>query len=152
MTLVNQEYFEFGDELLKKVSSEQTERKLSTKKVNVGGTKLEILEDTKLWDMFNDISNSKNNSLCKNDERKKLYNALLEKVLNARITQEFRRYQEKYIARNSRENRLGLMTRPELKSIGTSTEERENKKKRKQKVLSTNDFKTPTKKKSKGEE
>ena len=85
--MIYQEYFEFGDELLKKVSSGQTERKLSTKKANVGGTKLEIREGPKLWNMFNDIMQNMNElkqelfilRQTRQDDLKKLQN--MEKVV-----------------------------------------------------------------------
>ena len=48
LTLVNEEYFEFGNKLMIKASSAMTQTILKTKKDPVGTSKLQIKEDKKL--------------------------------------------------------------------------------------------------------
>ena len=121
LTLVNKEYFEFGNKLMIKASSAMTQTILKTKKDPVGTSKLQIKEDKKLWNEFDSISSATNNKLCSGNERKGLYDELIEKVLNTRFSQEFRRYWEKYIVRRSKVHRLNQTTREGLKSIVPTT-------------------------------
>ena len=50
------------------------------------------------------------------ERKRNLYLALIQKVMNARFTEEFRKYREKYVARKSSEYIMGLTLRTELKS------------------------------------
>ena len=52
--------------------------------------------------------------------------AIIEKVCNARFSNEFRKYRQKYIVRKSSENRLNLTLRGDLKATGYDKDKKTN--------------------------
>ena len=101
---------------MEKVTLSLTQQTMKTEKTDINLTKLNIQEDESLWKMFDSVASGRN-ILSEQKKRKSIYDQLLKKVLNARITEEFIKYKEKYIARKSSDNRTNLSLRGKLKSI-----------------------------------
>ena len=118
---------------MEKVARSLTQRKMQDEKTNVGTTKLIIEEDESLWQMFDNVARQRN-IICDEKERKSLYKKLIKKVLNARITEEFRKYKEKYIVRKSSVNRTNLTMRGGLKAMTKPSQVKKEKKEGEEKI------------------
>ena len=114
MTLVSEEYFDFGVELMKKVSSSITVEKLQNDLDVTAPAKEAILEDNGLITKF--IECSRENKCLEEVEKKKLYNELVEKVVNARFCEEFRAYRAEFTARGSENKQNNFTLRQTLDS------------------------------------
>jgi len=85
MTLVNENYFEFGFKLIKKIALAVTRDKLENDIHASEEAKKSIMEDTELQDEFMDISRKYNNKFLEDvDSVKKVYEELIEKTINSR--------------------------------------------------------------------
>ena len=87
MTLVSEEYFDFGVELMKKVSSSLTVEKLQNDLDVTATAKQSILQDDELIRIFLKCS-EENTCLEEAEEKKNIYYALVGKVVNARFSEE----------------------------------------------------------------
>ena len=87
MTLMNENYFEFGFKLMKKVALALTKFKLESDIDAAEKGKKEIMNDADLWDEFLQISLKHNNQFLKEEKSIKcLYLELIEKTVNARFS------------------------------------------------------------------
>eukprot|EP00536_Pseudo-nitzschia_multiseries_P019316 jgi/Psemu1/60050/gm1.60050_g len=76
LTLLNEQYFDFGVQAMKKVDLNMTEH-----------AKKEIMGDQELLDLFLDCSKS-NDYLEEDREKQKIFKELLDQVVNARFSEE----------------------------------------------------------------
>ena len=86
--------------------------------------KPEIKEDNELWESFKNASMDCNIIEVDDKTRKELYLKFIEKVLNIRLTEEFRKQRQKYTVRKTSEKKLNVSTRNEWKIAGFSKKEK----------------------------
>ena len=117
LTLVTIKYFEFGSLLMEKVSEGLTQTKL---KNNLGASekgKKSILNDNEILQSF--LKASEDNEHLKSvDDRTKIFKLLVDKVVNARFSEEFRAYKEEYTVRGGKNKEHNLTLRGSLNSLG----------------------------------
>ena len=118
MTLVSEEYFAFGVEAIKKVSSALTGEKLQNQLQTTQKEKQRILNDKSLLDLFMDCS-ANNNHLDGEEEKKIIFYELMEKIVNARFSEEIRAYKEEFTTRGSKNKKTNLTLRKTLDVIGS---------------------------------
>jgi hypothetical protein len=128
MTLVSEEYFELGIELMKKVSSSITVEKLQNDLDVTATAKQSILQDNELITKF--IECSKDNTCLEEVEKKKIYNELVEKVVNARFWEEFRAYRAEFTARGSHNKENNFALRQSLDSYSCKRKANKDKNKK----------------------
>ena len=103
MTSVNEMYFEFGFKLMKKGALALTKFKMESDIDAAEKGKKEIMKDKDLWDEFLQISLEHNNHfLVEEQSIKCLYGELMEKVVNARFSEECRDYREENTIRGGK--------------------------------------------------
>lgn len=91
MSAVNENYFEFGFKLIKKIASALTKDKLENDIHASEEGKKSIMKDIELRDEFMDISRKHNNQFLKKvDGVNNVYEELIEKTINARFSEENR--------------------------------------------------------------
>ena len=123
LTLVNEEYFQFGVVTMEKVAAALTQEKLRNDINVTENAKKAVLNDIELFDVFLDCS--KNNTHVKDrDNMKNIFSELLEKVVNARFSEEMRAYTEEYTTRGSKNNPTKLALRPSLDSYSLQKSKR----------------------------
>ena len=118
MTLVSEEYFAFGVEAMKKVSSALTGEKLQNQLQTTQKEKQRILNDKSLLDLFMDCS-ANNNHLDGEEEKKIIFYELMEKIVNARFGEEIRAHKEEFTTRGSKNKKTNLTLRKTLDVIGS---------------------------------
>eukprot|EP00536_Pseudo-nitzschia_multiseries_P002489 jgi/Psemu1/5661/gm1.5661_g len=106
LTLVNEQYFHFGVMLMKKVSASVDQERL--------GNDPDVTANAK-----GDIWKNGNVYLGKLSEKKKIFAELVDKVINARFSEEIRAYKEEHTARGTKYKGTNLTMREEIDVIGS---------------------------------
>ena len=115
MTLVKEEYFEFGKKLMEALSSLVTQDKLLNEKhVTEKGIEA-LVKNNELMEMF--LKSSENNIHLKEEEKKKIYYVLVNKTANIRWADEMRAVRESRTSRGSKANKTGQEFRQSLKGM-----------------------------------
>eukprot|EP00536_Pseudo-nitzschia_multiseries_P008597 jgi/Psemu1/20791/gm1.20791_g len=118
LTLVNEQYFHFGVMLMKKVSASVDQEKLGNNPDATANAKGDILKNDELLEVFLDCSKG-NVYLGKLSEKKKIFAELVDKVINARFSEEIRAYREEHTARGTKYKGTNLTMREEIDVIGS---------------------------------
>jgi hypothetical protein len=100
---------------MKKVSSSVTVEKLQNDLDVTATAKQSILQDNQLIRKFMECSKD-NTCLEEAEEKKKIYDELVEKVVNARFSEEFRAYRAEFTARGSMNKENNFTLRQSLDS------------------------------------
>jgi len=128
MTLVSEKYFDFGIELMEKVSSSITVEKLQNDLDVTAIAKQSILQDNELITKF--LECSKDNKCLEEVEKKKMYDELVQKIVNARFCEEFRAYRAEFTARGSMNKENNFTLRQSLDSYGRKRQAKKDKNKK----------------------
>ena len=116
MTLVKEEYFQFGKKLMEVLSALVTQEKLLNESNVTEKATNTLANNDELKKLFLDCS--KNNTHLDEEGKKEMYNILVNKTANVRWADEMRAFREAYTARGSKANKSGQEFRPSLKGIG----------------------------------
>eukprot|EP00536_Pseudo-nitzschia_multiseries_P006491 jgi/Psemu1/15448/gm1.15448_g len=114
----NEQYFHFGVMLMKKVSASVDQEKLGNDPDATANAKDDILKNDELLEVFLDCSKG-NVYLGKLSEKKKIFAELVDKVINARFSEEIRAYREEHTARGTKYKGTNLTMREEIDVIGS---------------------------------
>eukprot|EP00536_Pseudo-nitzschia_multiseries_P009562 jgi/Psemu1/23564/gm1.23564_g len=101
LTLGNEQYFYFEVMLMKKVSASVDQEKLGNDPDVTANVKDDILKNDELLEVFLDCSKG-NVYLGKLIEKKKIFAELVDKVINARFSEEIRAYREEHTERGTK--------------------------------------------------
>ena len=116
------------------VSSKLTQNDLQNNILASKSAKTEILADDTLFEEFWVISEMYNNSfLKKREEVKQIYKELLEKVINARFSEECRVFRQDHTVRGGTLTQNNLVFRENLDAMSGRKRKSEENKKRKEK-------------------
>ena len=103
---------------MRKVSTALTLDKLKNNPNATEEAKSMVTNDSEVLESF--LTSSEHNSTTiQKGNKKKIFHELVEKVVNARFSEEFRGYREKYTARGSENKETNLVLRGELDVIGS---------------------------------
>eukprot|EP00536_Pseudo-nitzschia_multiseries_P005420 jgi/Psemu1/12527/gm1.12527_g len=116
LTLVNEQYFHFGVMLIKKVSASVDQEKLGNDPDVTANAEDDILKNDELLEVSLDCSKC-NVYLGKLSEKKKIFAELVDKVINARFSEEIRAYREEHAARGTKYEGTNLTMREEIDVI-----------------------------------
>ena len=96
-----------------------TRPKLETNLIDqFNSVKDDVKTDTDIYSMF-EVASQSNKMLPNAEDRRDLFDMLVEKVVNVRMSAEFNAYNEKFVVRGStKTNTTGLDTRKGLASHG----------------------------------
>ena len=115
MTLVREEFFEFGYMLMDNLSSSVTEGKLLSKMEVLRLEKEAILNNTPLWEMWK-VSSEKVQCVTEGD-RKKMFEYVVKKTVHTKFEDVFKGLRGKLTARGTKQNISGLSFRGEMKGM-----------------------------------
>eukprot|EP00536_Pseudo-nitzschia_multiseries_P014204 jgi/Psemu1/37863/gm1.37863_g len=104
--------------LMKKVSASVDQEKLGNDPDATANAKDDILKNGELLEVFLDCSKG-NVYLGKLSEKKKIFAELVDKVINARFSEEIRAYREEHTARGTKYKGTNLTMREEIDVIGS---------------------------------
>eukprot|EP00536_Pseudo-nitzschia_multiseries_P006322 jgi/Psemu1/192765/e_gw1.132.24.1 len=120
LTLVNEQHFHFGVMWMKKDSASVDQEKLGNDPDVTANAKDDILKNDELLEVFLvDCSKGKNAYLGKLSEKKKIFTELVDKVINARFSEEIRAYIEEHTTRGTKYKGKSLTMREEIDVIGS---------------------------------
>ena len=125
LTLVNTKYFDFGKNLMKEVSTALTKTKLQSNLNVCESAKKELLADKELFGNFCTISKNYKELLKKT--RKKIFEELMEKVVNVKFSDVMRTVREDETTRGSEKKPTDLNTRTFLESLNAMKEYKKRK-------------------------
>eukprot|EP00536_Pseudo-nitzschia_multiseries_P014605 jgi/Psemu1/215285/e_gw1.735.4.1 len=119
LSLVNEQYFHFGVMLMKKVSASVDQEKLGNDSDVTANAKDDILKNDELLEVFLDcVHVAKAMFTWELSEKKKIFAELIDKVINARFSEEIRPYREKHTVRGTKYKGTNLTMREEIDVIG----------------------------------
>ena len=98
MTLVSEEYFDFGLRLMKKIANSLTQDVIKSELGVTKKAKQSLFRDNDLKQMFMNCCKDSNH-LEKKQEKEKMYQELVNKTANAKYSDEFRAYREAHTVR-----------------------------------------------------
>eukprot|EP00536_Pseudo-nitzschia_multiseries_P007333 jgi/Psemu1/17706/gm1.17706_g len=113
LTLVDEQYFHFGVMLMKKVSASVDQEKLGNDPDVTANAKDDILKNDELLGIFLDCCKG-NVYLGKLSEKKKIFAEFVDKMINARFSEEIRAYREEHAARGTKYKGTNLTMREEI--------------------------------------
>ena len=116
LTLIREEYFEFGYQLLDIISSTFTSQKLVNTENILEKQKEALLENKGLMKKF--LDSSKGNSIINEEGKIKIFELLVKKVCNVVFEDALKRFRTANTARGTRNAITGLGFRQEIQAQG----------------------------------
>ena len=120
MTLIKEEFFTFGYQLLDSISTAATEEKVMARVGVLKIAKLNLLQDESLWEMFLDSTSKIQIDGITVENKKGIFQLLVEKSTNTWFEDTFKRLRAKHTARGTKKNKTGQTFREHLKSYTKS--------------------------------
>ena len=115
MTLIKEEYFDFGYMLMDNLSSSLTEVKVLSKMDVLRLEKEAILSNKPLWEMF--IESSKKVEYVDEDRKRKMFELLVKKTVHALFEDVLKTVRVKHTSRGTKQNMTGQAFRDEMKGM-----------------------------------
>ena len=115
LTLIREEYFDFGYMLMDNISSSVTEDILLSKMDVLRLVKEALLSNDPLWEMF--IVSSKKVECVTEGDRRKMFELVVEKAVHALFEDVLKRLRAKHTSRGTKQNITGQGFRDEIKGM-----------------------------------